>query len=325
MAEKKISGVRGNGLVIFQSKSGAIELKGDFAKETLWATQAQITDIFSIDRTVVTKHIGNILKTKEIDEKSNVQKMHIANSDKPVTYYSLDLILAVGYRANSARAIQFRQWATKTLRQHITKGFTINRKQISKNYDTFVAAMEDVRALLPTNVTLDPKTVLDLVKEFASTWVSLDAYDKDKLTNIGATKKSVAITAEQLTEALVEFKKALIKKGEATEIFGQERQAKSVHGILGNVMQSFGGKAMYPSVEEKAAHLLYFMVKNHPYVDGNKRSGAYAFVWFLQKAGILDRSKMTSPALTAITVLIAESDPKQKEKMTKLVVQLLKK
>ena len=108
-------------------------------------------------------------------------------------------------------------------------------------------------------------------------------------------------------------------------MFGQERQAGAVPGIMGNVMQSFGGKAMYPSVEEKAAHLLYFMVKNHPYVDGNKRSGAYAFVWFLQKAGILDRSKMTSPALTAITVLIAESDPKYKDKMTRLVVQLLKK
>ncbi len=216
MAEKKISGIRGNGLVIFQGKSGAIELKGDFAKETLWATQAQIADVFGVERSVVTKHIRNILNDKELDKNAVCAKFaHTAEDGKTyeVQFYNLDLILAIGYRMNSAKAIQFRQWATKTLRQHITKGFTINRKLISKNYETFVTAMEDVRALLPINVTLDPKTVLDLVKEFASTWVSLDAYDKDKLTTIGATKKSVVITAEQLTEALVEFKKALIKIG----------------------------------------------------------------------------------------------------------------
>lgn len=327
---KKTSGVRGNGLVIFQGKSGAIELKGDFAQETLWATQAQIADVFGVERSVVTKHIQNIYKESELEEKptcakiAQVQVEGKRSINRLVEHYNLDLIISVGYRVNSKTATKFRQWATKTLRQHITKGFTINRKQISKNYQTFVAAMEDVRALLPTSITLDPKLVMDLVKEFASTWVSLDAYDKDKLTAVGATKKSVAVSAQQLTEALTEFKKALIKKGEATEIFGQERQANSVQGILGNVMQSFAGKALYSSVEEKAAHLLYFMVKNHPFVDGNKRSGAYAFVWFLQKAGILDRSKMTSPALTAITILIAESDPTQKDKMTKLVVQLLK-
>lgn len=331
MAEKKISGIRGNGLVIFQGKSGAIELKGDFAKETLWATLDQIAQVFGRDKSVISRHLSKIYDEGELDVRATVAKNATVQIEggrsikRDIEYYNLDAIISVGYRVNSKTATKFRQWATKTLRQHITKGFTINRKQISKNYDTFVTAMEDVRALLPTNITLDPKTVLDLVKEFASTWVSLDAYDKDKLASIGTTKKSVAVTAEQLTEALVEFKKALIKKGEATEIFGQERQTKSVHGILGNVMQSFGGKALYPSVEEKAAHLLYFMVKNHPYIDGNKRSGAYAFVWFLQKAGILDRSKMTSPALTAITVLIAESDPNQKDKMTRLVVRLLKK
>jgi len=128
-------------IVIYQSKSGAIELRGDFSAETIWATQAQITEIFSIDRTVVTKHIQNILKSKEVEEKSNVQKMHIANSDKPVAFYSLDIILAVGYRANSARAIDFRKWATKTLRAHITQGYTINRRRIAHNYDEFMKAV----------------------------------------------------------------------------------------------------------------------------------------------------------------------------------------
>ena len=132
-----------NDVVIYQTKTGAIELKGDFGHETIWASQIQIANIFSVDRTVVTKHIGNILRNHEIDEKRNVQKMHIPNSDKLVTFYSLDLILTVGYRANSPRAIVFRQWATKILHEHITKGFTINRNRISKNYDMFVKAVDD--------------------------------------------------------------------------------------------------------------------------------------------------------------------------------------
>ncbi len=312
-------------VMMYQAKNGAIELRGDFEKETLWATQAQITEIFNIDRTVVTKHIGNILRTKEIIEKSNVQKMHIAKSDKPVTFYSLDIILAVGYRASSSKAIQFRQWATKTLRDHITKGFTIQPKVIKSHYAEFQKAIENIKHLLPAGTAIDHGSVLEIILAFAETWLSLDAYDKDTLITKGSTKKSVAITAEELLVAIIDFKKVLIRKKEATVIFAQERSAGSIEGIVGNVMQSFGGKELYGTVEEKAAHLLYFMVKNHPFVDGNKRSGAYAFVWFLHRAGILDRSTMTPSALTAITLLIAESDPVNKDRMTKLVVQMLRK
>ncbi len=313
------------GVVVFQANNGAIELRGDLAKETIWATQAQIAEIFSIDRTVATKHIGNILKNKEVDAKSNVQKMHIANSDKPSAIYSLDIILAVGYRANSARAIEFRQWATKTLRQHITKGYTLNPKVLKKNYTEFQKAIENIKQLLPAGSPIEYGSILELVSAFADTWLSLDAYDKDELSVKGSTKKSVTLTADELVTALLDFKKTLLKKGEATELFGNERARGSVAGIVGNVMQSFGSKPLYPTVEEKAAHLLYFLVKNHPFSDGNKRSGAFAFIWFLHRANILDRSKMTPPALTALTLLIAQSDPKTKEQMVKLVLQLLKK
>src|SRR3989344_6592180 len=164
-----------NKVIIYQAKNGAIELRGDFTRETIWATQAQITEIFSIDRTVVTKHVGNILKSKEVDEKSNVQKMHIANSDKPVAFYSLDIILAVGYRANSARAMEFRQWATKTLREHITKGYTINPKVIKNNYAEFQKAIENIKHLLPSGAVIDNQSVLELISAFADTWLSLDA------------------------------------------------------------------------------------------------------------------------------------------------------
>jgi prophage maintenance system killer protein/prophage antirepressor-like protein len=310
--------------VIFQAKSGAIELRGDFSHETIWATQAQIAEVFSIERSVVTKHIGNILKTKEVDEKSNVQKMHIAHSDKPVAFFSLDLILAVGYRANSARAIEFRQWATKTLREHITRGYTINRTQIGKNYDAFLKAVADVQALLPEHVTLDPKSVLELIKEFAGTWMSLDAYDREVLEVVGTTKKAVKLTGVQLTEAIMTLRDTLQKEGEATELFAQERAAGNIEGIVGNVMQSFGGKQLYPSIEEKAAHLLYFMVKNHPFTDGNKRSGAFSFVWFLRRYGAKGSRRINSAALTALTLLIAESKPDKKEQMVALVTQMLR-
>lgn len=311
-------------IVIYQSKNGAIELRGDFAHETIWATQAQVVDLFGVDQSVVSRHIRNILKDGEIEEKSNMQKMHNANSDKPVTFYSLDIILSVGYRANSKRAIEFRRWATKVLREHVVKGYTINPKVIKNNYTEFQKAVEDVKQLLPKNENVDSASVLELISAFAETWLSLDAYDKDKLANKGSVKKTVALTAEHLFGALLDFKKSLIKKGEATDFFGTERNAGSVSGIIGNVMQSFGGHPIYPTIEEKAAHLLYFMVKNHPFIDGNKRSGAYAFVWFLNRAGILDKEKINSATLTAITLLVAESDPRNKERMIRLILQLLR-
>ncbi len=319
--QKKIVG---NEPLVYQTKNGAIELRGDAKKEVIWATQAQIAEVFGIERSVITKHIGNMLRNGEIDEKSNVQKMHIANSDKPVTYYSLDIILGVGYRTDSARAIDFRRWATKTLRQHIIKGYTINPKMIKRHYAEFQDAIDNIKFLLPEGSVIDHASVLELISTFANTWLSLDAYDKDELPSKGVTKKNVAITAEQLNQALVEFKNVLIKKGKATELFGHERASGSIEGIIGNVMQSFAGQAMYSTVEEKAANLLYFMVKNHPFTDGNKRSGAYAFIWFLRRAGILEKTKITPPALTAITLFIAESDPKNKDRMVKLVVQMLK-
>jgi len=266
------------GVIIYQAKSGAIELRGDFEHENIWATQSQIAELFNIERSVATKHIGNVLKNGEVDKRSNVQKMHIANSDKSVALYSLDIILAVGYRANSTQAIEFRKWASKILKKYLIQGYTINRKQVVKNYDAFMQAVASIQNLLPEHVLLDPKMVLELIKEFASTWVALDAYDKDTLSAIGATKKSVKLSGAELVQAIGDLRDELMKKGEASDLFAREKRAGSIEGIVGNVMQSFDGKNLYTTAEEKAAHLLYFMVKNHPFDDGNKRSGAFAFV-----------------------------------------------
>ncbi len=316
-------------MVIYQAKNGAIEFRGDLSRETLWATQAQIADAFEVDVRTVNEHVKNILKTNELAETATVRNFRIVQTEgkreieRDLKHYNLDMILSVGYRVNSKKATTFRQWATKTLREHITRGYTLNRKRIARNYDAFMTAVADIQALLPAQVVLDPKEVLEIVKEFASTWVSLDAYDKESLTIIGSTKRAVKLTGAELSAAIENFRGELMVRGEATEIFAQERSAGSIEGIVGNVMQAFGGKQVYPTLEEKAAHLLYFMVKNHPFTDGNKRSGAFAFVWFLRKTKSKGSRNVNAAALTALTLLIAESDPHKKEQMVALVTQML--
>ena len=326
MVKKKIQ----KGLVIYQAKNGAIEFRGDFTHETIWASLQQIADLFETDKSGISRHIKNIYSSDELSPKATVAKIATVQSEgkravkREIEYYNLDLILSVGYRVNSKTATQFRQWATKTLREHITKGYTINRKQVGKNYQAFLKAVSDIQAVLPAHITLDPNLVLELIKEFSSTWVSLDAYDKETLKPIGTTKKAITLSGIELAEAIADLRNELLKKGEASEVFAQERNKESVEGVVGNVMQTYGGTPVYKTLEEKAAHLLYFMVKNHPFVDGNKRSGAFAFIWFLRKAGILHRDRMSPEALTALTLLVAESDPKEKDKVVGLTVQLLK-
>ena len=166
--------------------------------------------------------------------------------------------------------------------------------------------------------------MIELIKLFATTWISLEAFDKSALPTSGASKKKVQITADELVNALIQLKDDLVGKGEASNLFGREREQGFVNGIVANVFQSFGGKDLYATVEEKAAHLLYFMVKNHPFTDGNKRSGAFSFVWFLQKAGLLNKQQMTPIALATLTLLVAESDPKQKDSIIGLILLLLK-
>lgn len=325
MPKKKVK----NNIIIYQAKNGAIELRKDISRETIWATQAQMAEVFGVTPQNITIHLRSIFKDKELKqrltckESLQVQKEGNREIKRKVKVYNLDAIIAVGYRINSVVGTKFRQWATKTLRTHIVDGYTINRSRIAKNYDEFMKAVSDIQALLPEHITLDPKNVLELIKEFAGTWMSLDAYDKETLVVVGASKKSVKLTGGELLEAIDNLKTELLKKGEATDIFAAERASGSVEGIVGNVMQSFGGKSVYASVEEKAAHLLYFMVKNHPFTDGNKRSGAFAFVWFLRKAKIKGARNINPSALTALTLLIAESNPKKKNQMTALVTVLL--
>ena len=317
-----------NNVVIYQGKSGAIELKGDFKKETLWASQSQISVLFDVERSVIAKHIANILKNEELDKNSVCAKFaHTAEDKKTyqVQYYNLDVILAVGYRTNSAKAIKFRKWATETLRKYILTGYVINKKQVAKNLNKFLDAVEDVKKILPANTEVKAADAIDLIKTFASTWLSLDAYDRQFFPATGEIRKQVKITAESIMEELARLKSELISKNEAGDLFGVEKAKGSITNIVGNLFQSWDNKDLYPSIEEKAAHLLYFIVKNHPFIDGNKRSGAFTFVWFLRKAKVLDASRLTPEALTALTLLVAESEPKNKDRIIGLILMLLRK
>jgi len=315
-------------VAIYQAKSGAIEFRGDFEQDTIWGNLNQIADLFDVQKPAISKHLKNIYKEGELEKESTVSILEIVQTEgereikRKIEYYNLDAILSVGYRVNSKQATQFRKWATKTLKQHLIQGYTINKKRIGKNCDKFIQAVADVKALLPAGNTIKTEDILELIGAFANTWFSLDAYDKSSFPKKGVSKGTVQIKASELMEALSELKEDLISKKQATQLFAQEKSRGSVEGIVGNVFQSVFGSDAYPTLEEKAAHLLYFMVKNHPFTDGNKRGGAFAFVWFLRKAELL-RTNLSPEALTAITLLVEESNPKDKEKMTGLVLLLV--
>lgn len=315
---------------IYQAENGEIRLKFDEKKETVWANQKQIADIFWVERSVVTKHIRNIYKNWEIDKSSTCAKIAQVQIEgkrqvkREVEYYNLDVILAVWYRVNSAKAIKFRQWASKVLKDYIVKWYALNEKRlIKKKYTDFKKVIENLESLVKgKNIKADE--ILDLIKDFWKTWFDLENFDKWNLPQKGFTQKDLKILAKELYDVIEKLKQDLIKQGLATKMFAQEKQTWALEWILGNIFATAFWEEVYPTIEEKAAHLLYFIVKNHPFNDGNKRTGAFAFVWFLQKAGLDFKSKITPNALTTLTLLIAQYPPGEKEKMIWLVLQLLR-
>jgi death-on-curing family protein len=239
-----------------------------------------------------------------------------------VKVYNLDAIISVGYRVNSKEATRFRQWATQRLKDYLVKGYAINQKRLEENKAQFLQTLEDLKQLAQNNTQVETKEILTLIQNFSATFFALDSYDKNEFPHQG-NQKEIEATAQELKSDLQQLKEELIKKGEATELFAQEKQAGNLEGIFGNVFQTVFGQDAYPTVEEKAAHLLYFIVKNHPFNDGNKRCGAFSFVWLLQKAGYSFQDKISPETLTTLTLLIAESNPLDKEKMIGIVKLLL--
>lgn len=315
-------------IVIYEN--GELALKATVENETIWLRQNQIAEIFAKDRTVITRHINNVLKDKEVDEKSNVQKMHIAKSDKPVNFYSLDIILAVGYRTNSAKVINFRKWSTKILKEYLIKGYALNKERLQQQkFDELNATIALIRSNIENHeITLsESKGFVEIVSNYARSWALLQGYDEQSLLEVTQSKEERFLLGyDEAKEAIALFKETLMNKKEATKLFGQEK-AGEFKGNLLNIYQTFGGVDLLPSLEQKAANLLYYVIKGHPFNNGNKRIGAYLFILFLDKNKALYKSngelKINDNALASLALLVATSLPEQKDIIIKLIMNMI--
>ena len=315
-------------IVLYQTTDNKTQIEVKFDSETVWLTQAQITELFQRERTVITKHIRNVFRERELDEKSNVQKMHITNSDKPVAFYSLDVIISVGYRVKSKHGTQFRQWATQRLKDYLVKGYAVNEQRLKAselqlgNLKQTIHVLEQV--VQQKQLSSDEAVgLLKVVTAYSRALLLLDQYDHQQLV-IPEAKK---IKLQKLTYAEAIKQISIWRtKHKAGKLFGNEKD-QSFHSSLQTIYQTFDGAELYPSLAEKAANLLYFVVKNHSFSDGNKRIAAGLFLYFLDKNKQLyaaDGTKVIADnTLVAITIMIAESKPDDKEIMIKLIVNLM--
>jgi len=313
---------------IYQAADGQARVDVLFEQETVWLSQAQMTDLFGRDQSVISRHIANALKDEEVSEKSNMQKMHIANSDRPVAFYDLDVVISVGYRIKSPQGVQFRRWATQRLREYLVQGYTLNKQRFDKNSSELQQALALIKktAQSPELKTDEVRGLIEIISRYTQTFLWLQRYDEGLLDDPAGQAGGVLPTTHEAMTALEDLKSQLMARGEATELFARPR-GDGLDSVLGNLQQSVFGEPAYPTIESKAAHLLYFMVKNHPFTDGNKRSGAFLFVDFLHRNGRLlnDEGDMVinNTGLAALTLLVAESNPDQKETLIKLIMNML--
>jgi prophage maintenance system killer protein len=311
-------------VVIYKAPAGSVSVEVKLQGETVWLTQKQMSALFKIERSVITKHLKNIFKTKELEEKSVSAKFaHTAEDGKTYStqFYNLDAILSVGYRVNSKRGTQFRIWATRVLHEHLIRGYSINERRLKELNQAIrlIADVADRRTLTGEEAT----SLLRVVADYSFALDLLDAYDRQTVEPAVGTRGPVkGISLEEARKTV----ERLREHYGAGTLFGRERD-KSLASSLQTVFQTFGGKDLYPTLEEKAAHLLYFLIKNHPFVDGNKRIAATLFLWFLEKNAALYRSdgtkRIADNALVAMTLLIAESRPQEKDLLTRVLVHLI--
>lgn len=316
-------------LVIYQGDGGTIDVR--LEGETVWLRHEQIAALFGRDRTVIGRHIRNVFEDGELEHDSVCAKFaHTAGDGKiyQVDHFNLDVIISVGYRVKSVEGTRFRQWATHLLREHLTRGYTINRQRLEDNARELDSALTLVRRLAAQpNLNADAgRGLADIVSRYAQTFLLLQRYDEGLLAEPPVQSGGVLPSADEARASLLTLKTRLIERGEAADLFARERD-DGLESLLGNLDQSVFGEPAYPSVESKAAHLLYFVIKNHPFADGNKRSGAFLFVDFLHHNGRLFDSErqpvINDIGLAALALLVAESDPAQKDTMIRLIMNML--
>ena len=320
-------------IVIYQTKDRKIRLDVKLGNETVWLSQKQIARLFGTQRPAITKHLYNIFKTGELKENSVCSILeHTALDGKKyqTKFYNLDAIISVGYRVNSSRATQFRIWATDILRHHLVNGYTLNEKRLKEQTQKFEALQKAVEliGIIKDRKQLEYKEalgLLEVISDYNYALGLLDDYDYKRLKISRTSKEEKFILTYELA---IEAVNKLKQKIGTSDLFGTERD-KSFKSSISSVYQTFDGKDLYPSIEEKAANLLYFIVKNHSFVDGNKRIAASIFLWFLEKNGILYKEdgtkRIADNALVALTLMTAESKSSERDIIVTLVVNLINK
>lgn len=308
-----------NELVIFETEDNAIKLEVPIEEETVWLNRQQMADLFDRDVKTIGKHINNALR-EELDESTvanfaTVQMEGGREIERNIQYYSLDVIISVGYRVKSKRGIEFRKWANSVLKQYILKGYAVNHNRIAQ-------LGEVIQIMKRTQNSLDSKQVLNVIQKYSEALELLDSYDHQTLQRPKGNAATYELTYAECMEVI-----SHMRFGAEFDLFGREKD-DSFRGSIGNIYQSFGGKDLYPSLEEKAAHLLYFVTKNHSFLDGNKRIAATMFLYFLDKNGVLfidGRKLIDDHTLVALTIMIAESKPEEKDMMITVIMNCIKK
>lgn len=325
-----------NSVALYQSKNGEIRFRGDPSKQTIWGNLNQIAELFNVQKAAISKHIKHIYESGELNNKATVSIMETVQKEgkrevkRNVEYYNLDMIISVGYRVNSKQATAFRMWATSVLKQYLIEGYAVNEKRIADAKEK-LGSLQSVIALLESKVGREnlkgqEQELFGLLSEYAKTLSVLEQYDTGALTVPKGKKAHVTLSYEEAIGVLEKVRTQLMDHGEATDLFARERGGE-FQGIIRGLYQSFGSKALYASVEAKAAHLLYFIIKDHPFSDGNKRSASFLFVYFLDKNNYLYKKtgekKINDNALAALALLVAESNPNEKETMIQLIMNLI--
>jgi len=323
-------------IAIFKSKEGEVELKVNVEGESVWLTMEQMCTLFGRDKSTISRHIKNVYKTAELSQKETVAKNATVQKEgkKTVTrmidYYNLDLVLSVGYRVNSKQGTQFRIWATSLLKQHLLKGYTLNAARLEHaKLQELKSAVSLIRqAMTSKQLTGDESEgLLKVITDYADTWLLLDQYDKDELPAPKSTKRTAApIDLEEARTLIASLKKNLMRQRQASDLFGKEKD-DGLERILAALQQTFDQNELYTTVEEKAAHLLYFVTKDHPFIDGNKRIAAFLFIVYLTRTKYVTardgERKFSDSALVALVLLIAESRPGQKDVLVRLIMNFV--
>ena len=319
-------------IVIYQTEDGQTQIDVRLENETVWLTQSQMAELFQTDRTSILRHIGNIYRTDELEEEATCAKFAQVREEgtrmvtRHIPYYNLDMIISVGYRVNSKRGVKFRQWANRVLKQYLIKGFAINDRIRQEQIGELRQLVQVVgRAITNQQVpdTIESQDLLNVVVDYSYALDTLDNYDYERLTIDNTTEKeSFHATYENAMQEIARLR----EKFGSSWLFGNEKD-DSFKSSIGQIYQTFGGEELYPSIEEKAAMLLYLVTKNHSFSDGNKRIAATLFLWFLNNNGILYRpdgsKRLADNTLVALTLMIAESRTEEKDVMVKVVVNLI--